>query len=152
MEGGNAVRAALATSHWLIDVVAARFTPGTAAAMVFDERTSGLSNHGIGGQKSPSAGICLVMPVPIAAVRRIVGIQVPVGPIPVTVGTTSIPATTPAAAIGAAGHWRLAACRQAILCHRKRSSTREHRNHKREVLQGSHLRTLFTPRLTQTCR
>jgi hypothetical protein len=114
----------------------------TATAMGLNEQTGDLTNHRIGGRKSPWATICLVMPVPIAAVRRIVGIQVPERPIPVPV--------TVGAAIGAASHWRLAACRWTALRHRKQSSTREHPNQKRESLQGSHLRTLFTARLTQT--
>src|SRR5215471_4319193 len=57
----------------------------------------------IGGQIITSAAICLVMPIPVVAVMRIVGIQVSVGPVAIAVGTTSIPATTPTAAISAAG-------------------------------------------------
>ena len=62
------------------------------------------------------------MPIPVVSVRPIVGIQVPIGPVPVaiTIGRVAVNTTsiTPTTAISAARHWRLAAGWKTILRYR----------------------------------
>src|SRR6516162_9572850 len=92
------------------------------------------------------------MPIPVVAVMRIVGIQVPIA---VDGCTTIPPAANPTTAISAASYRRLAARRGTVLRYRQRSSTREQRGYNRESLQGGHhVRTpkTLTPILTQTRR
>ena len=46
----------------------------------------------------------------------------------------------------------LIARRDTVLRHRRRNSTRKQRSQKRDNLQGGHLHTPLTPKLTQTRR
>ena len=91
----------IATVSAIFRITSVTFGP-TGTALGETLKRSAIYRYTVPRIQMPS-DLFLVMPIPVVAVMRIVGIQVSVGPVAIAVGTTMPPAASVATAISAAG-------------------------------------------------